>query len=154
VLILDGTLLVTNRLPERAFYAGKHTHYGVTVQQVTAGAGTPPCSSPGRSGGSHDLTAIRATGRLPTPNRLTERGVLVLADKADQGIGHGVLTPDKGRGRTPPHHDANRAHAATRSIGERGFATENNWRILRRYRAHTDRVAHIVTAVRVLESTR
>ncbi len=64
-----------------------------------------------------------------------------------------MLTPYKGRELTPPYRQANRAHAALRSISERGFALEKNWRILRRYRPNTDRIGRIVSAIRVLENT-
>jgi hypothetical protein len=153
LLILDGTLICTDRLPDRTYYSGKHKHYGVNVQQFTDHRGTPLWSAPGLPGGTHDLTAIRATGLLPTLDWLTSRGVVVLADKGYQGIGAGVHTPYKGRELTEPYRTANRAHAAARSIGERGFATEKNWHILRRYRANTHRIGNIVTAVRVLETT-
>jgi hypothetical protein len=33
-----------------------------------------------------------------------------------------------------PYRQANTAHAALRSVGERGFAIEKQWQILRRYR--------------------
>jgi len=81
VLILDGTLIVSDRLPDRDYYSGKHSHCRVNVQQVTDGRGNPLWSSPGVPGGTHDLTAIRATGPL------TARGVVVLADKRSQASG-------------------------------------------------------------------
>ncbi len=81
VLILDGTLIVTDRVAERAYYSGKHKHYGVNVQQFTDGTGAPIWSGPRLAGGTHDLTAIRATGLLPTLDWLARHGVVVLADK-------------------------------------------------------------------------
>lgn len=152
LLILDGTLIVTDRLPDRAFYSGKHKQYGVNVQQFTDSRGEPIWSGPGLPGSTHDLSAIRATGLLPTLDWLTARGVVVLADKGYQGIGSGVLTPYKGRELTEPYTEANRTRAAARSIGERGFAIEKNWRILRRYRANTYCIANIVSTVRALEN--
>lgn len=122
LLILDGTLIVTGRLPDRAIYSGKHKQYGVNVQQFTDSRGEPIWSGPGLPGSTHDLSAIRATGLLPTLDWLTARGVVVLADKGYQGIGSGVLIPYKGRELTEPYTEANRTRAAARSIGERGFA--------------------------------
>lgn len=154
VLILDGTLIRTDRLPSRAFYSGKHKAYGVNVQQFTDGAGDPLWSSPGLPGATHDLTSLRALGIECTLAWLARRGVVILADKGYQGAPDAITTPYKGRDLPPAYRDANRAHAALRSIGERGFAVEKNWHILRRYRGSTHRIGHIVNAIRVLETHR
>jgi DDE superfamily endonuclease/Helix-turn-helix of DDE superfamily endonuclease len=151
LLILDGTLIETDRTADRANYSGKHHRYGVNIQQLTDARGVPLWSSPGLPGSSHDLTAVRAHGLLPLFAHLSARGVVILADKGYQGIGAGVLTPYKGNNLTPPYRAANAAHAATRSIGERGFALEKHWQVLRRYRGSPHRVAKLVTAIRVLE---
>jgi len=66
VLVLDGTLIVTDRLSERSFYSGKHKAYGVHIQQITDGRGDPLWSSPGLPAATHDVTAIRRHGVLST----------------------------------------------------------------------------------------
>jgi hypothetical protein len=158
LLILDGTLIETDRVggrDGRVYYSGKHHRYGVNVQQITDGGGMPIWSSPGLPGATHDLSALRAHGLLPTIGHLTSRGVVMLADKGYQGAGAGIVTPyktPKGAKLTEPYERANTAHAALRSVGERGFAIEKQWQVLRRYRGSTHRVPKLVNAIRVLEA--
>lgn len=148
--VLDGTLLPTDRLADKAFNSGKHRAYGVNVQALIAPDGRPLWASPPLPGSTHDLAAARTHGLLDT---IATAGVTVLADRAYNGAPE-LLTPYKtwnGRQLSSAKRAANRAHAALRGRGERGFATLKTWRILRRLHCCPWRAGPIVAAILTLE---
>lgn len=154
-LVLDGTLVATNRIPHRIFYSGKHRRHGVNIQALVDPAGRPVWTSPGLPGRAHDLTAARTHGML---DAITQAGIVVLADKGYQGGSPPLTLPVKAHYLRPPltpvQHAANRAHAARRAPGERGFAVLKTWRILRRVRCRPAHVGTLVAAICVLEQHR
>lgn len=148
--VLDGTLLPTDRLRDKTFNSGKHRAYGVNVQALMSPAGRPLWCSPPLPGNTHDLTAARTHGML---DAIRDAGVTVLADRAYTGAPE-LLLPYKtwnGRELSSAKRAANRAHAALRGRGERGFATLKNWRILRRLHCCPWRAGPIVAAILTLE---
>lgn len=154
-LILDGTLIATNRIPHRVFYSGKHRRHGVNIQALIDPAGRPVWTSPGLPGRAHDLTAARLHGLL---DAITTARLTVLADKGYQGGAPTLTLPHKAHHLRPPlteqQHAANRAHAARRAPGERGFAILKNWQILRHVRCRPAHIGALVAAVCVLEQHR
>ncbi|MCR3745546.1 DDE superfamily endonuclease, partial [Actinomadura glauciflava] len=99
-------------------------------------------------GSVHDLAAARIWGVI---RALAAAGLLVLADKAYQGAGPHILTPNKGRDKPEPQKDANRAHARFRGPGERANAQLKSWRILRKLRCCPHRAGRIAKAIHALQ---
>ncbi|MCK9878343.1 MULTISPECIES: transposase family protein [Frankia] len=152
-LILDGTVVRTNRVRalNRLYYSGKHKYHGINLQGLTDPHGRLLWISDGLPGSTHDLTAARAHHILDTVDRAE---LYLYADKGYVGgEGTRLLVPHKKppkRDLTDQHKNDNRAHAATRSPGERGFAVLKNWHIFDRYRGCPRRVGNIAQAVLVL----
>lgn len=148
--VLDGTLVPTDRLADKRFNSGKHRAYGVNVQALIAPNGRPLWCSPPLPGNTHDLTAARTHGML---DAIADAGVTVLADRAYTGAPE-LLLPYKtwnGRELSSAKRACNRAHAALRGRGERGFATLKTWRILRRLHTCPWRAGPIIAAILTLE---
>ena len=143
-VIVDGTLIVTDRVADSSFYSGHKHRFGVNVQAVTDLHGNLLWTSPGLPGSTHDLTAARHHG---IPDALSNTGVTALADKGYQGAGSTMLTPTKGQCLTRSQRKTNRNNARIRSLGERGFAVLKQWQTLRRWRSCPHRVGDIVTAI-------
>ncbi|MGC0407329.1 hypothetical protein RKD31_000572 [Streptomyces sp. SAI-163] len=79
------------------------------------------------------------------------RQILVLADRAYQGVGAAVRTPYYHHREPPEHYQQfNRDHARLRTPGERAFTRPKTWRITRRARCSTRRVSRIVQAIHIL----
>lgn len=97
-------------------------------------------------GSVHDLTAARIWGVIRAP---AATGLLVLADKAYQGVG--AHTPYKGRDKPEPQMDTNRAHARLRGLDERANAQHKSWRILRRLRCCPHRAGRLTKATHPLQ---
>jgi hypothetical protein len=64
----------------------------------------------------HDLTAARIWDIV---RELAASGLIVLVDKGYAGAGEPIHVPYHGRGKPASQKDANRAHAALRTPGER-----------------------------------
>lgn len=148
--VLDGTLVPTDRLADKTFNSGKHRAYGVNIQALIAQDGRPLWCSPPLPGATHDLTAARTHGLL---DAIRDSGLTVLADRAYTGAPE-LLVPYKtwnGRELSSAKRACNRAHAALRGLGERGFAILKTWRILRRLHCCPWRAGPIVAAILTLE---
>ncbi|GAB3259166.1 hypothetical protein GCM10027456_38420 [Kineosporia babensis] len=70
-MILDGTLIETDRIHTRGLTAGvdrwrsgKHARHGGTIQAVSAPEGWPLWTSNVRPGNKHDTTAARSDAHL------------------------------------------------------------------------------------------
>jgi hypothetical protein len=88
---------------------------------------------------------------------VAEADVEILADSGYQGAGGTVRTSakrPKGLGHNGHEKRANRAHAAKRAPGERGFALLKGWRVLRFVRISPCRASDLVKAVLVVTSVR
>jgi hypothetical protein len=149
-VIVDGTLIATDRLAaDRPFYSGKHHRHGINVQVVAAPDGAILWTSGGLPGSVHDTAAARIW-RIAAAVR--QAGLLGLGDKGYHGLDPQVITPYKGRGKPESQKQANRAHAALRTPGERAHAQLKSWQILRQVRCGTDLVTQLVRAVAVLHN--
>jgi hypothetical protein len=150
LLVLDGTLIATDRVRSKRHFSGKHKIFGVDIQVITGPDGTVLWTSGGLPGSTHDLTAARIWGIL---RELDKTGIITLADKAYQGAGAEVLiTPYKGKGKPAPQKQANRSHAKLRGPGERAHAQLKQWRILRKLRCSPGKAGHLVKAIAVLQN--
>jgi hypothetical protein len=114
-LILDGTLIASNRCAEQAtslkghlvdrWYSGKAHQHGGTIQALTEPGGFPLWLSAVEPRSVHDITAARkhVLGALCK----AAQGLPTLADLGYEGAGTGVLTPRKrptgGQAPIPPH---------------------------------------------------
>ncbi|GAA2820005.1 hypothetical protein GCM10019017_77750 [Streptomyces showdoensis] len=85
------SLIPTDRIhADEPSYSLKHRKHGMNVQVATRPEGTPlwfPRATPGRA---HGLTAARAHGIVQA---CLTRQILVLADRAYQGVGAPFRTP-------------------------------------------------------------
>ena len=92
VVIVDGTPIPTDRVAaDEPYYSQKHKQHGMNVQVIARPDGTPMWFSRATPGRTHDLTPACAHG---TVQACRTRQVLVLADRAYQGAGATVRTPD------------------------------------------------------------
>jgi hypothetical protein len=154
-LILDGTVVRTNRVRahNKLYYSGKHKHHGINLQGLMDPYGRMIWISEGLPGSVHDLTAARMHDILHTVD-LSE--LHLYADLGYiGGEGDRLVVPHKTpkNGELPDNYKtANRAHAAIRAHGERGFAVLKNWHILDRYRACPRRVAATAQAIHILST--
>ncbi|KOV58788.1 IS5/IS1182 family transposase [Streptomyces sp. MMG1121] len=148
-VILDGTLIPTDRIKaDEPYYSQKHKKHGMNVQVIARPDGTPLWFSRATPGRTHDLTAARAHGIVQA---CLTRQILVLADRAYQGVGATVRTPYYGLRDLPERYqEYNRDHAGLRAPGERAFARLKSWRLLRRARCSTNRIGRTVAAVHTL----
>lgn len=163
-LCLDGTLVPTNRVAERAevdggpahhrWFSGKHHAFGGNVQVLTDPSGFPVWVSPVRPGSTVDLTAARELV-LPALYPYAAHDLPVLADKGYTGAGAGIHVPIKNQPGGPLHVD-NRAYneliTALRSPTERGHALLGRWRALDRITVCPQRISAIAAAALVLTS--
>lgn len=160
-LCLDGTLILTDRVAQRApaghhqWYSGKHHAFGGTVQVLSDPSGFPLWISPVRPGSTHDLTAARELV-LPALYPYTARGLPVLADKGYTGAGIGVHTPVKRRPGGNMLGVDNRCYnqllTALRAPTERAHALLRYWRALQRVTLCPQRISTIAAAALVLTS--
>ena len=97
-------------------------------------------------GSVHDLTAARIWGIL---RELAAAGLITLADKGYQGADD-AITPYKGKKKLQSQKQANQAHAALRSPGERANAQLKTWRILRKLRCCPWRAGQLAKAIHIL----
>ena len=81
---------------------------------------------------------------------LQAAGLVVLADKGDQGAAHAKV-PYKGKNKPESQKAANSAHAKLRSPGERANAQLKSWRILRKLRCCPSRASQLAKAIHVLQ---
>lgn len=147
-VILDGTLISTDRIKaDGPYYSQKHKKHGMNVQVIAHPDGTPLWFSRATPGRTHDLTAARAHGIVQA---CLTRQILVLADRAYQGVGATLRTPYYGRELPEHYQQNNRDHAGLRAPGERAFARLKSWRLLRRARCSTNRIGRTVAAVHTL----
>lgn len=148
-VILDGTLIPTDRIAaDEPYYSQKHKKHGMNVQVIAAPDGTPLWFSRALPGRTHDLTAARAHGIVQA---CLTRQILVLADRAYQGVGATVRTPYYRHCEQLPHYQQfNRDHARLRAPGERAFAQLKSWRLLRRARCSARRIGIPIQAVHTL----
>ena len=100
-------------------------------------------------GAVHDLTAARIWGII---RELEAVGLIVLAGKGYIGAGDNVLTPYRGRNKSPSQKAANSAHAKLRASGERANAQLKTWGILRKLRCCPWRAGQIAKAIHVLQA--
>jgi hypothetical protein len=79
------------------------------------------------------------------------RQILGLADRAYQGAGAPVRTPNYHHNEQREHYqEFNRDHARLRVPGERAFAQLKSWRLLRRALCSTRRIGTAAQAVHTL----
>ncbi|MFE0186589.1 transposase family protein [Streptomyces sp. NPDC058989] len=150
-MILDGTVLAIDRIAaDRPYFSGKKRHHGMNVQVLADPLGRLPWASPALPGATHDLTAAREHGII---DALAEAGLKCWADKAYQGAGHLVRVPFKGRKLKRWQCRHNTTHAKIRCVGEQAIATLKRWRLLRKLRCSTNRIAGIVSDVLALHLT-
>lgn len=159
-LCLDGTLVPTDRIAERAeaghhrWYSGKHHAFGGNVQVLCDATGFPLWVSEVSPGSTHDLTAAREQV-LPAIYPHAARGLPVLADKGYTGAGAGVHVPVKHQpgGRLHPDNESyNALITAMRAPAERGNALLGRWRALDRVTVCPQRIGVIAAAALVLTS--
>lgn len=145
-ILVDGTVIATDRVGAKGFWSGKHHHPGVNVQAVADLRGRPLWLSGGLGASTHDRRAVQVHG-------LDEAlaGRLVLADLGY--LGTGWLTPARrapGGRLTEVVKECNRAHSAARAPVEWVFAQLKQWRCLRRFRGCPHKVGVFVAAIGVL----
>ncbi len=149
-LVLDGTLIRTDRVKaDRPYFSGKHRVHGMNVQVIASPDGTVLWTSGALPGKTHDLSAARIWGIL---RALERAGILILADKAYQGVGGMVATPYKGKNKPESQKQANRSHARLRGPGERANAQLKSWRIHRKLRCSPSQAGHLCKAIAVLQN--
>ncbi|MCP2336591.1 transposase family protein [Actinomadura rupiterrae] len=149
-LILDGTLIATDRLrADRLFYSGKHHKHGVNLQVIAGPYGQIVWVSGAVPGSIHDLKAARNWGII---RALAACGLPVLADKGYVGAGPAIIVPYKGRNKPASQKQADRAHAKLRGPGERGNAQLKSWKILTKLRCCPYRAGHLAKAISVLQN--
>lgn len=167
--ILDGTVVRIDRIAaDKPFYSGKHRHHGINLQGLTDPYGNLIWISDGLPASVNDTKAARHHHITHTCH---QAGLLLLADTGyhnitdtittltTPGVTPDVITPYKNtRNRYIPKRElpegrktANTAHAQIRGLGERGFATLKNWRVLTRARCSTHRVTTLAKAIHTLE---
>ncbi|MGJ6969199.1 transposase family protein [Streptosporangium sp. G11] len=163
-VILDGTLIPTDRCAEQTFsvkgesidawYSGKaHTHAG-NLQALSAPSGLPLWIADVEPGSVHDLTAAR-THVLGALYAAAARGLPTLADSGYDGTGIGIHTPIKqpadNQILSPDNRTYNRLLRALRCLGERGFALlKGRWRTLQHITLSPSRIGDIARAALVL----
>jgi hypothetical protein len=134
---------------DKPYYSMKHRRHGMNVQVVAVPDGTPPWFSRALPGRTHDLTAARAHGVI---HACLDYQLLVLADCSYQGAGATVRTPYYRHHELPEHYrQYNRDHARLRAPGERAFAPNKQWRLLRKARCSANRIGRTVAAVHAIE---
>jgi len=162
-LILDGTVIATDRLAETktsvkgreidAWYSGKTHAFGGNIQALMAPNGIPLWVSDVLPGSTHDLAAARELVlAILWPYAKT---MPVLADSGYEGAGCGVLAPIKRRtDGIPLHADQrtyNRLLRGLRCLGERGFALLlERWKSLRHITMSPRRITDLARAALVL----
>lgn len=157
-LTLDGTLIATDRVGQRAesgnhlWYSGKHRRFGGNVQVIAGPGGFPAWTSAVEPGSVHDITAARAHC-LGALYRAASQGVPTLADKGYQGAGIGVHTPVKGRGLHVDNRTRNQLLTSVRAVGERANAElTGRWKALRRVTLCPHRIGDITAAALYLST--
>jgi hypothetical protein len=149
-VVIDGTLIPIDRVAaDRPFYSGRHRRHGMNLQVIASPDGEILSVSGPLPGAVHDLTAARIWGIV---RELAACGLFVLADKGYAGAGEHIHVPYRGRGKPASQKDANRAHAALRSPGERANAQLKTWRILRKLRCCPWRAGQLAKANHVLQA--
>lgn len=163
-LILDGTVLPTDRLSEKTtsvqgktidlWYSGKARTHGGNIQAISAPSGFPLWISEVEAGSTHDLTAAREHV-LPALYAAAAQGLPTLADGGYDGTGIGVHTPIKqpadGQVLATDNRTYNALLRGLCSLGERGFALlTQRWRALRHITASPRKIGSIVQAALVL----
>lgn len=162
-LILDGTLISTDRLAETkvskkgreidAWYSGKSREFAGVIQALMDPCGEPLWVSDVLPGSTHDLTAARELV-LAFAWRYTPQ-MPILADCGYIGAGCGVLTP------VPHHTDGLPLHVNARTynqllrslrcLGERGFAVlTEHWKAHEHVTIGSRRITEIARAALVL----
>jgi hypothetical protein len=159
-LVLDGTLIPTDRVAARAerghhlWYSGKHHAFGGNLQVVFDPTGFPLWVAQVRPGSIHDLTAARELV-LPALYPHAARGLPGLGDKGYTGAGVGIHVPIRHQPGGPLHTD-NRCYnaliTALRAPAERGNALLGRWRALDRVTVCPQRISTIAAAALVLTS--
>jgi hypothetical protein len=163
-IILDGTVITTDRLAEKTtsvqgktidlWYSGKAHRHGGNIQSLSAPNGQPLWISQVEPGSVHDLTAAREHV-LPALYAAAAHGLPTLADAGYDGAGIGVHTPTKQpAGNQVLDTDTRTRNAllrGLRSLGERSFALlTSRWRTLDRITASPRKIGDIVQAALVL----
>ncbi|URM89888.1 transposase family protein [Streptomyces sp. MRC013] len=146
-LLLDGTPLPIDRIvADRPSYPGKHKKHGMNVQVITGPSGWLLWASPALLGAVHD---VRAAREHDITDPLAEAGVTCWADKGYRGASGTARTPYWGRWETlsAGQQAVNQAHAKIRAPVEQAIATLKSWRLLRKIRCSTTRIACLVQAV-------
>ncbi|MFK0100172.1 transposase family protein [Streptomyces sp. NPDC091040] len=144
-VILDGTLPPIDRIAaDTPYYSGKHKRHGMNVQVLTDPSGRLLWASPALPGSAHDLTAARTHGIIEA------LAAAELKCWANQGAGHPVRVPFRGRCLKQWQRRHNSTHTKIRCLGEQAMATLKGWRLLRKLRCSTNRITAIVQAFLVL----
>jgi hypothetical protein len=158
-LILDGTLISTDRLAETkvskkgreidAWYPGKNREFGGVIQALMDPAGEPLWVSDVLPGSTHDVTAARELVLAIAWHYTAE--MPILADCGYEGAGCGVLTPVPQRADGIPLHvnarTYNKLLRGLRCLGERGFAVlTERWKALEHITLSPRRITQIARA--------
>lgn len=146
-LVLDGTLIRTDRIKADRPYFGKHRVHGMNVQVIATPDGTILWTSGALPGKTHDLSAARIWGVLRAPE---QAGIITLAGKAYQGARH----PVQGKDKPESQKRANRSHARLRGPGERANAQLKSWKILHKLCYSPSKAGRLCKAIAVLQNHR
>lgn len=145
-LLIDGTLIRTDRVAAEGFYSGKHKCQGVNVQAISDVYGNPLWLSPAIGGAAHDMAAVREHNL----EKLLE-GFLVLGDLGYVGTPWVVpIKKPRWRELTEVEKACNVAHSQVRCAVERVFAKLKSWKCLSRFRSSPGKATAAVAAVGVL----
>ncbi|MFF1478517.1 transposase family protein [Streptomyces sp. NPDC058301] len=143
VVLIDGTLIPTQRRTERANrrnYSGKHRRHGLHFLALTDEKGRLIWISAARPGRTHDITAARHDHILA---HLRAAGLGALADLGFRGLDNDVrrhpvivtgFAATRDHKLTPGQKEANRVLAVRRAPVEHGFAHLKNWWTLNKLR--------------------
>lgn len=148
----------------QALLALAHLRCGHTYAQLAAGFGIGLATvyryiadafgrllwaSQALPGAVHDIKAARTHGIIEA---LTQAGTRTWADKGYQGARETMRVPYRRRWSTLPagKRAVNSSHARIRAVGEQANATLKSWRLPRKLRCSTTRIADIVKAVLAL----
>jgi DDE superfamily endonuclease len=162
-LILDGTLISTDRLAETkaskkgreidAWFSGKSREFGGVIQALMDPSGEPLWVSDVRPGSTHDLTAARELVLAIAWHYTAD--MPILADGGYDGAGCGVLTPIPHRTDGIPLHinarTYNKLLRSLRCLGERGFAVlTERWKALEHVTISPRRITQLARAALVI----
>ncbi len=147
VVILDGTIIATDRVANPSFYSGHKHRFGVNIQAIMSLSGRVLWTSDGLPGSVHDIRAARTHDIIAA---LENCRAIALADAGYIGAGHSVIHPQRRNFADQQQRRVDTANARLRCQGERGFAQLKTWKILTRYCGCPTRIGNTVAAITTL----